>query len=124
MTTIRHLIQNSPAKANELLARLVETSGNAVKTRERLFSELKEELELQMRLEEQHLFPILRTRKETRDLVPDAVNDNKQTRRSLAELGKTPKESEEFASKVAELRKAFQQHVRERKEFLPTVLKA
>ena len=55
MPTIRQLIQTSPAKANELFTKLVETSGNAVKTRERLFSELKEELELQMKLEEQHL---------------------------------------------------------------------
>jgi Hemerythrin HHE cation binding domain len=62
MPTIRQLIQTSPAKANELFAKLAETSGNAVKTRERLFSELKEELELQMRLEEQHLFPVLRKR--------------------------------------------------------------
>ena len=125
MTTIRQLIQTSPAKANDLFARLAETSVNAVKTRERLFSELKEELELQMRLEEQHLFPVLRKRKETKDLVPDALNDNKETRKALTELERTPKESEEFASKVAELRKAFQQHVRdERKEFLPAVLKA
>ena len=49
MPTIRQLIQTSPAKANELFAKLAETSGNAVKTRERLFAELKEELELQMR---------------------------------------------------------------------------
>src|SRR3954467_15285598 len=125
MPTIRQLIQTSPAKANELFAKLAETSGNAVKTRERLFSELKEELELQMRLEEQHLFPVLRKRKETKDLVPDALNDNKEARKALAELERTPKESEAFASKVAELRKAFQQHVRdERKELLPAVLKA
>src|ERR671939_625624 len=125
MPTTRQLIQTSPAKANELFAKLTETSGNAVKTRERLFSDLKEELELQMRMEEQHLFPVLRKRKETKDLVPDALNDNKETRKALTELERTPKESEEFASKVTELRKAFQQHVRdERKELLPAVLKA
>jgi hypothetical protein len=125
MPTIRQLIQTSPAKATELFTKLAETSGNAVKTRERLFSELKEELELQMKLEEQHLFPVLRKHKETKNLVSDALNDNKETRKALTELERTPKESEEFASKVAELRKAFQQHVRdERKEFLPAVLKA
>jgi hypothetical protein len=125
MPTIRQLIQTSPAKATELFARLAETSGNAVKTRERVFADLKEELELQMRLEEEHLFPVLRKRKETKDLVSDALNDNKETRKALTELERTPKESEEFASKVAELRKAFQQHVRdERKELLPAVLKA
>src|SRR4051794_11682930 len=125
MPNIRQLIQTSPAKANELFAKLAETSGNAVKTRERLFSELKEELELQMKLEEQHLFPVLRKHKETKNLVSDALNDNKETRKALTELERTPKESEEFASKVAELRKAFQRHVRdERKELLPAVLKA
>jgi hypothetical protein len=44
----------------------------AVKTRERLFSELKAELELHTSLEEQHLFPILRRNPETKGLVADA----------------------------------------------------
>jgi hypothetical protein len=35
-----------------------------------------------------------------------ALNDNKQTRKLLAELERVPKGSEEFAPKVAELRKA------------------
>ncbi|ACA16977.1 hypothetical protein M446_2534 [Methylobacterium sp. 4-46] len=124
MTTIRQLIQTSPAKATELLARLAETSENAVKTRERLLAELKSELELSAQLEEEHLFPVLRKHKETRELVAQALNDNRQTRRLLAELEQTPKSSEEFAPKVAELRKVFQQSVRdERKELLPTVMK-
>src|ERR1044072_2244792 len=119
MPTIRQLIQTSPAKANELFAKLVETSGNAVKTRQRVLAELKEERE------EQHLSPVLKERKETKDLVSEALNDNKETRKALTELERTPKESAEFASKVAELRKAFQQHVRdERKELLPAGLKA
>jgi hypothetical protein len=125
MSTIRQLIQTSPAKANELFAKLVDTSERAVKTRERLFLELKDELELLAGLEEQHLFPVLRKHKEAKDLVTEAVNNNKQTRKLLAELEQTPKESEEFASKVAELRKAFQQHVRnEKNELLPVILKA
>ena len=124
MTTIKQMIQTSPAKANEIFAKLVDTSGTAVKTRERLFSDLKDELELQANLEEQHLFPVLRKHKETKNLVADAINANKLTRKLLAELERTPKESEDFASKVVELRKAFQQHVRDEKnELLPAVLK-
>ena len=48
-----------PTKANELFARLSETSDGAVKTREKLFAELRAELELHTSLEEEHLFPIL-----------------------------------------------------------------
>ena len=125
MTTIRQLIQTSPAKANELFARLVDTSDNAIKTRERLLADLTAELELVAKLEEQHLFPVLRKHKETKDLVSDALNDNKHMRKLLAELEGVPKGSEEFAPKVAEIRKVFQQSVRdERKELLPAVLKA
>jgi uncharacterized protein (TIGR02271 family) len=125
MTTIRQLIQARPDKANELFAKLVDTSDNAIKTRERLLRELKAELELLDKLEEEHLFPVLRKHKETKDLVSAALNDNKQARKLLAELERTPAASEEFAPKVAELRKAFQQSVRdERKELLPAVLKA
>src|SRR3712207_8348130 len=40
--------------------------------------------------------------KETKALVTEALNDNKQTRKLIAELEQTPKESEEFATKVAE----------------------
>jgi hypothetical protein len=125
MTTIRQLIQTGPVKANELFAKLGDTSDTAVKTRERLFTELKEELELLARLEEEHIFPVLRKNKKTKGLVPDALNDNKLTRKLLAQLEKMPKDSEEFTDGLAELRRTFQQHVRdEKKELLPAVLKA
>jgi hypothetical protein len=125
MTTIRQFIHTSPAKAMELFGRLLDTSDKAIKTRERLFDELKAELELVAKLEEQHLFPVLKKHKQTKDLVQDALSDNKQTRKLLADLERTAKDDESFIAKVAELRKAFQQHVRdEKKELLPAVLKA
>jgi phasin family protein len=125
MTTIRQLIQSGPAKANELFAKLSETSETAVKTRERLFADLKDELELLARLEEEHIFPVLRKNKKTKALVPDALNDNKLTRKLLVQLEGMTKDSGEFADGLAELRKTFQQHVRdEKKELLPAVLKA
>jgi hypothetical protein len=96
-----------------------------VKTRERLFADLKEELELFTSLEEQHLFPVLRKHKDLKDLVREALNDNKATRKLLTELDHTPKDTEEFTARVAELRRVFQQHVRdEKKDLLPAVLKA
>src|ERR687890_2594343 len=125
MTTIRQLIQTNPVRANELFAKLVDTSETAVKTREKLFAELKEELELLAGLEEQHLFPVLRKHKDLKELVREALNDNKATRKLLTELDHTPKDSEEFATRVTELRRVFQQHVRDdKKELLPAVLKA
>src|SRR5215207_7854078 len=125
MTTIRQFIHTTPAKAMELFTKLLDTSDNAIKTRERLFAELKAELELVAGLEEQHLFPVLKKHKATKDLVQDALSDNREARKLLAQLERTPKGDANFLSKVLELKRLFQQHVRdEKKELLPAVLKA
>jgi iron-sulfur cluster repair protein YtfE (RIC family) len=94
--TLRSLMQAAPAKAAELFARLSETSDNALKTRERLFAELKSELELHADLEEQHLFPLLRKHAETRELVANAIKDNKDVRSRLEALENLPKNHETF----------------------------
>jgi hypothetical protein len=121
--TNERFTRTPPEKADELFEKLLATSDNAVKTRERLFGELKEELDLLARLQEQHLFPILR-RHGMLDLVQSAVADNEQTSSLLAALERTPKNDGAFLGQVAELRKTFQQHIRDdRKELLPAVLK-
>ena len=43
--SLRTLMQAGPVKVNELFAKLAETSDGAVKTREKLFAELRTELE-------------------------------------------------------------------------------
>jgi uncharacterized protein (TIGR02271 family) len=123
--TLRTLMLAGPARANELFARLAETSDGAVKTRERLFGELKAELELHTSLEEQHLFPVLRRNPETRALVADAIKDNRELRTKLAELDGLPKNDDAFPERLKELQKAFRQHARDdKRELLPAVQQA
>lgn len=119
----RHFSQTPPDRANELFDKLLATSDGAAKTRERLFADLKDELELLATLQEQHLFPILQ-RHAMEDLLRAASSDNEETASLLDELERMPKNSGEFLGKVADLRKAFQRHIRDdRKELLPAVLK-
>ena len=121
--TTRTFSQTPPDKANELFEKLLATSDNAAKTRERLLSDLKEELDLLANLQEQYLFPVL-SKHGMQDLVRDAIQDNQETSALLAQLDGMPKNNGEFLSKVAELKKVFQQHIRDdKKELLPAVLK-
>ena len=121
--TTRTFSQTPPDKANELFERLLATSDNAAKTRERLLSDLKEELDLLANLQEQYLFPVL-SKHRMQDLVQEAIQDNQETSALLADLDGMPKNNGEFLSKVAELKKVFQQHIRDdKKELLPAVLK-
>jgi iron-sulfur cluster repair protein YtfE (RIC family) len=123
--SFRTLMQAGPAKANELFAKLSETSDGAVKTREKLFGDLKAELELHTTLEEQHLFPVLRRNAETKELVVDAIKDNRELRAKLAELEALPKNDESFPERLKELQKTFRQHARdEKRELLPAVQRA
>ena len=123
--TLRTLLQAAPARANELFAKMSETSDGAVKTRERLFAELQAELEQLARLEEEHLFPMLSRNPETRELAAEAKRENKELRASLAELDAMPKGDPAFAERLAALQKAFSQQARdERKELLPAVRRA
>jgi hemerythrin superfamily protein len=123
--TLRTVMQAGPAKANELFTKLSDTSEGAVKTRERLFTELKTELELHASLEEQHLFPVLRRNAETKELVADAIKDNKELRAKLGELEAMPKNDAAFPERLKELQKTFRQHARdEKRELLPAVQRA
>ncbi|MCB8819412.1 phasin family protein [Microvirga rosea] len=123
MSATRRFSMTPPDKANELFDKLSATSDNAVRTRERLLANLKDELTLLAALQEEHLFPVLR-RHGMQDLVQEATNDNEATGALMAELERMPKDSSEFLGRVSELRRIFQQHIRDdRKELLPAVLK-
>lgn len=118
----KHFSQTPPDKANDIFDKILATSDTATKTRERLFADLKDELELLASLQEQHLFPILQ-RHGMADLLDASISDNEETASLLGELALMQKSSSEFLGKVAELRKAFQRHIRDdRKQLLPAVL--
>lgn len=123
--TLRQTLQAAPNKTKELIAKLGATSNQAVKTRETVFAELKEQLNLYLEVEEQHLLPLLRKHSETKSLAPDAAKGSKALRARLGELEAIPRDTDDFVAKVKELQSLLQQHVRdERNELLPAVLKA
>jgi hypothetical protein len=120
----RTIGQTPPDKANELFAQLLGTANDAAETREQLLASLAHELDLLANLQEQHLFPVLENHPETAVLVRGARDDNQQTKALLDELTATPKDGDTFLAKVEELRKVFQQHIRnDKNELLPVVLK-
>ena len=103
--SLRNLMQEGSSKVNDLFARLSDTSEGAVKTREKLFNELKAELELHANLEEEFLFPLLRKNPETRGLVVEAIADNKNLRARLTELEALPTNGEALLTPLTELQK-------------------
>lgn len=123
--TLRQTIQAAPGKTSDLIAKLSETSNQAIKTREGLFAQLSDELSQYIELEVDHFLPLLLKHDETKTLVPAALKGNKDLRASLAKLTALPIDTDAFLEELDVLNKSFQQHVRnERKDLLPAVLKA
>lgn len=123
--TLRQTLQAAPTKTKELIEKLKATSNQAVKTRESVFAELKEQLTLYLDQEEQHLLPLLGKHAGTKALAADAAKGTKELRERLKSLDGAAKDTDEFSAQVGELATLLQQHVRdERKELLPAVLKA
>jgi hemerythrin-like domain-containing protein len=123
--TLRQTLQAAPTKTKDLIEKLRGTSNQALKTRESLFAELKEQLTLYLDVEEQHLLPLLRKHSETKSLASDAAKAGKDLRTRLRELEAAPQDNDEFLDGVKDLQSLLQKHVRDEKnELLPAVLKA
>jgi hypothetical protein len=121
---LTQIIDDGAARTNELFAKLAETSPGAVKTREKLITEVRQELERLMRLDQEHLFPVLRKNQATRDLARDAAKDNEAILKMAREMEEMPKDGEGFSQKLADMRKAFQRSIRDdKKQLLPAIRK-
>jgi hypothetical protein len=118
------LIKQEHGKTSTLFDKLAETSEGAVKTRERLFNDLKTGLEVHTKIVQDIVYPVLRRQEGARDLIPD-LKERNELKRQLAELERTPKEDEAFLPKVKELKKLVEQHLRtEERQIFPAIKKA
>jgi hypothetical protein len=120
--TLQQTLQANTSKVKELFDKLQNTSDQAVKTRENLFEELARELRLHADLEQRDLIPALRKNDETKDLATEAAKTNRELRAKVDQIEGMPKGDAEFLPRLGELRKLFEQQVREeRRELVPAL---
>jgi hemerythrin-like domain-containing protein len=121
---IVELIKREHAKISSLFDRLADTSDGAVKTRERLFSQLKDALDVHGKVVQDHIYPLLRKSEETRELVPD-LKERNELKRQLGEIDRGAKDDDAFLQKLKELRGAAEQHLRtEARQIFPAIKRA
>jgi hemerythrin-like domain-containing protein len=105
---------------NALLEKIADTSEGAVKTRDRLFDEIKTELTIHAQIEEKHLYPRLKKEQELKDLEKHAEQEHGEVKKMLAEMAKLPVDGEAFIQKIEALTSSVQDHVEEEEqEILP-----
>ena len=119
---VQQFFKRDHAKMSGLFDKLAETSDAALKTRERLFDDLKIEIEAHRAVVEDRLYPLLRKHKETRDLKPTARELN-QIERQLRDVERLEKSDPQFLAKVRELKKTMESQLREEERHIVPALK-
>lgn len=107
------LLKKDHEKVSGLMKRLETTTERGVKTREELFSRLKEELDVHAHIEETIFYPALQIETETEDITREALEEHKIVKTLLAELDSTAKDDEQWSAKFTVLKEMVEHHVEE-----------
>ena len=107
------LLKADHEKVDALFAQLEETTERAEKTREELFTKLKQELDLHAHVEEKIFYPALKEAEETRDITMEALQEHHVVKVLLRELDAMEVTSETWTAKVKVLKENVEHHVEE-----------
>jgi iron-sulfur cluster repair protein YtfE (RIC family) len=112
------LLKKDHEKVAGLFEKLDATTERAIKTRDELFTKLKNELDLHARIEESLLYPALQQFEESSDLTMEAIEEHRVVKRLLAELEAEAKDTEEWTAKLTVLKENVEHHIEEEEKEL------
>jgi hemerythrin superfamily protein len=107
------LLKADHEKVDALFAQLEETTERAEKTREELFTKLKQELDLHTHVEEKIFYPALKESDKTRDITMEGIQEHHVVKVLLRELDAMPVTSETWTAKLKVLKENVEHHVEE-----------
>jgi iron-sulfur cluster repair protein YtfE (RIC family) len=100
-------------KVSGILEKIDATTERALKTREELFTQLKNELDLHAQIEEEIFYPALEDAEETHEITLEAYEEHNLVKQLLAELEAEPKDDEKWTAKFTVLKENVEHHVEE-----------
>ena len=107
------LLKTDHKKVAGIFEKLEPTTERGVKTREELFAQLKNELDVHARIEEEILYPALEEANETHDIVLESYEEHGVVKQLLAELDALSKDDETWGAKLKVLQENVEHHVEE-----------
>jgi len=107
------LLKEDHEKVAGILEKIDETTERATKGREELFTQLKSELDVHTRIEEDILYPALEEHEETRAISLEAYEEHAVVKQLLEELSSQPKDDEQWTAKFTVLKENIEHHVEE-----------
>jgi hemerythrin-like domain-containing protein len=111
-------LQKDHQEVKQILANLKNTSDRAMKTREDLFMNLKQELIPHMKGEEKHFYPSLKDNKEAREVTMESLEEHHVAETVLKELDKLSRDAENWGAKLKVFKEIVEHHIEEEEEEL------
>ena len=119
------LLKEDHKKVAGILEKIDATTERGVKTREELFTQLKNELDIHAEIEETIFYPALEKHEETRDITLEGIEEHRIVKELLAELDAMAKDDEIWTAKMTVLKENVEHHVEEEEgEMFPKARKA
>ncbi|HEY0546387.1 MAG TPA: hemerythrin domain-containing protein [Pyrinomonadaceae bacterium] len=107
------LLKQDHKKVSGIFEKLEPTTERAEKTREELFTQLKQELDVHAAIEEQIFYPSIKEADETHEITLEAYEEHAVIKQLLSELEADPKDTEEWKAKLTVLKENVEHHVEE-----------
>lgn len=110
------LLKQDHEKVSGIFEKLEPTTERGIKTRTELFAQLKQELEIHARVEEEIFYPAIKNAKETRDITLEGYEEHHVIKQLLTELEELPVDDETWGAKLKVLKENVEHHVEEEEE--------
>ncbi len=107
------LLKTDHKKVAGIFEKLEPTTERGAKTREELFAQLKNELDIHARIEEEVFYPALKEADETHDIVLESYEEHAVVKQLLSELDELSKDDETWGAKLKVLQENVEHHVEE-----------
>src|SRR5436853_2749628 len=118
------LLKKDHEKVSGIFEKLDSTTERGVKTREELFTQLKQELDIHAQIEEQIFYPAIKEARETHEITLEAYEEHAVVKQLLSELEKLSKDDETWGAKLTVLKENVEHHVEEEEgEMFPSAKK-
>lgn len=119
------LLKEDHKRVSAIFEKLEPTTERALKTREELFTKLKNELDIHTQIEEQIVYPVLKQEEETRDITLEGIEEHRVVKTLLKEMEALPVDTEEWTAKLTVLKESVEHHVEEEEgDMFPKARKA
>jgi len=110
------LLELDHEKVKKILSDLDSTTERGVKTREELFTKVRQELVVHEAIEEEIFYPALKEHPKAKDIVLEAYEEHHVVDQVMAEIDGLPFDDETWGAKLSVMKENVEHHIEEEED--------